>query len=137
MTILEQIARFLQAKELGFFDADGTKGTIFIHSMPSDPHNAIAIYATGGGLSELMDQDGDVIRRDVQILVRGLNSKETFERTYRVYRTLHNFCGYLVTNGNYVSSLFSYPPSGIGTDQNGRYEFTINLSLRMEELSNG
>ncbi|WP_284724439.1 minor capsid protein [Laceyella tengchongensis] len=131
------MAQFLQTKRLGFFDATGTSGNIFIHALPPAPDEVIAIYATGGSHAESINGKRIYFRQHVQILVRAINSLAAGEKAYAIYQAVNHFSGYLMPEGNYVSLILSYPPAHIGVDRNGRHEFSINFVVRLEEMTDG
>ena len=133
MLLTKQIAVFLSNHGIGRFEEGGSGGNIFINSMPSAPNEAIAIFATGG---PEIDRRNEYAGRAIQVLIRTVPNDprpgETMSQA--VIDLLKGFNGgYLAAGGNYIVDIAAQQdgPNNIGTDENGRYEFSQNFIVEM------
>lgn len=133
MLLTKQVATFLSNHGIGRFEEGGSGGNIFINSMPSSPNEAIAIYATGG---PMIDPRNEYAGRAIQVLIRtAANDPRPGEtRAQAVIDVLKGFnSGYLAAGGNYIVDISAQQdgPNNIGTDENGRYEFSQNFIVQL------
>lgn len=125
-----EIAKYLDAQGLLNFDETAMSGDTFIELMPSSPDKAVAILTSQpneGNPKQPYDYPG------VQIIVRGgRDPRPVKERAQDIYDQLNGFTSdAFVSGGNFVISCFARQggPIRIGTDQNDRFEFSINFDL--------
>lgn len=130
--LLIEIARYLHLQGIGRFDDKGVKGNIFLNITPADPNDIIALFSTGG-------PPGDVKlgydRPTVQIWVRGdKNPVIAFQKAQSIYNALHGFSGArFIEDGSYIVDCRGQQsqPLHMGTDANGRHQYSINFILDM------
>jgi hypothetical protein len=84
-------------------------------SAPQPPENQIGTEQTG-----------------VQVTARDYNQQEARDRCYDIYKRLVEFrTNRFTPTGNHVTlTVTQTPPSYIGTDENGRHEWTFTTSIR-------
>lgn len=133
MLLTTQVAEFLHDHGVGRFVPNGTGGNIFINAMPSQPNEAIAIYATGG---PAIDPSNEYVGRAIQILIRTVqNDPRPGEKMAQaVIDLLKGFnSDYLTAGGNYIVDIDVQQdgPNNIGMDDNKRYEFSQNFIIEM------
>ena len=70
MSLIQEMAQYLDNQGIGTFDEATTNGDIYIMTIPSSPDDVICLYARGGGIA-----DGKLgyDLPSIQILVRGVN----------------------------------------------------------------
>jgi hypothetical protein len=121
MTLIEQIATYLQAQGIG------TKGsTIFISNLPDAVDSCIAIFDTGG-----LTPDIDLPTKEptFQIFIRATTYALGKEKLESIRALLHNkYNVTLVENGTYIYRINALSEGGhIGKNERGIEEFSINF----------
>jgi len=132
MKHLEAIAELLALQGLGVFEPDGLGGDIFIDVLPESPDSVIALRTSGGTGDELAPNWGlDSSFPSVQIIVRSdkMNIKDAQDRAESIYKAVRRL-GLPYDGGRIFDSVAQYPAL-LGTDQNGRAEYSINLQLEL------
>jgi hypothetical protein len=133
MSLLTQIAEYLNDQSVGIFDETGITGNIFIAAMPQSPDTCISIYPSGGLKS---DSKFKYDNPTFQVMVRGTtNSIVANDLAQTVYNTLDGFHGDTFINGGFwVVSCFGIQsqPTWIGIDANNRHEFSLNFQIEYE-----
>jgi len=126
-----ELARYLHDKGLVTFDQNGSQGSCFIGTIPPKPDEAVAIYHYEGlPASTVHGYDSPRL----QVRVRGTEDPRVgFQLAQSIYEALHGFEGYLVEGGYWIVSCegLQSGPVHIGTDQNGRHEYTVNLEIEI------
>ncbi|ABB15430.1 minor capsid protein [Carboxydothermus hydrogenoformans] len=115
--MLETIANYLQQQGLAVLRVD-----MFVGIMPDTPDDCVALFETGGFKPELVTA-ALVEYPTFQVMVRGSEYQSARQRINEIYKTLH---------GN--TSIFyliaaQQSPAYLGTDKNGRYEFSVNFKV--------
>lgn len=131
MSIVDQIAQYIHNQGVGIFDPAGVGGNIFIGKLPQDPDEAIVLTQTGGVLNDIKHSYDTI---SVQVRVRGTQDPRTgLVIAESAYNYLHGFgSSTFVGGGTWVVSCTALgPPGSIGVDENGRYEYTINLHIEV------
>lgn len=132
MTHLEALAAYLQTSGLGVFDKIGTTGNIYIDVLPESPDEVIALRTSGGTGDEFAPLWGlDSSFPSVQIIVRSdrmnlMSGQAKAEQIYKACRRLS-----LPYDGGRIFDSVAQYPALLGTDQNGRAEYTINVQLEI------
>jgi Bacteriophage minor capsid protein len=131
MELSKQVAEHLDANGFGTFDETGVSGNIFINTIPDQPHEAVAIFTTGGPGSDPKNTYG---RSNIQVLIRTIPNDPRGGETKAtgIIRSLNGFnSDYLTPGGNYVVDVTAIQsgPSQIGQDQNGRFEYSQNFTI--------
>lgn len=131
--LVVEMAKYLAAQALGIFDETGVTGDIFIATLPPSPDSCIALYPTGGYQSDSKLGYSDPT---IQVLVRGDKDPRTaFNKAKSIYDTLHGFRNGVFFNGGLwvVSCLgMQSTPIHLGTDSNGRHEYSLNFKLEIK-----
>lgn len=122
------VAEWLQAQELG---------PVFVEHLPEVPDDCVAVYSRGGLTPEThvgLDRCG------VQVLVRGAGGdpRPSYRLAMAVYNALHNLApgaaiGTDPDNREMVQlvSANQSGPVSIGRDTKGRYEWSLNFTVRV------
>ncbi len=113
-----------------------TGGTIFIDELPSSPDRAVAILTQGGTEA---DSQLPYDSPNVQIIVRSDTSPAWAIATCdAIYKLLHGKRNIVLAPGTtyLVYALFRQSsPNRIGTDDNGRQRYTMNLRTEVLNLT--
>lgn len=127
MNLAEQIARFLESRELGAFSDAG--GTLFLENLPPQPDAAIMVRHTGG----LMPDGTKLTQPTFQIVVRHPSLRTAVETANAVHAALRYHTDSLVEGESEVSIVWPLQdaPVYIGRDENGRHLYSINVRLRV------
>lgn len=137
MMLSAEIARYLEAMEIGSFLESLPGGTIYLNNLPSTPDDALCIRETGGFAGNLKHGYDDPT---VQITLRGVTQETVASRAQDVYDLLHGLRSMrLVEGGMWIVDCESIggPPAFIRQDENRRYEYVLNfrLHIRNENLA--
>lgn len=137
MSLIQEIAKYLDNQGIGTFDEISSSGDIFIMTIPSSPDDCICLYTRGGGIA-----DGKLgyDLPSIQILVRGVEVISTQQKAQDIYNKLQGFHAQsFVTNGIHVVNCISLQsaPNFIGTDGNRRFEFSMNFTLEIKNFEGG
>lgn len=128
--LLVEIAKYLDAQNIGKFDEKGVKGNMFINVVPATPDLCISLFSTGGPIGDVKN---GYDRPTVQIWLRGdKNPLTAFQKTQEVYNTLNGFSGAcFIENGIYIVDCrgVQSAPIHMGTDANGRHQYSINFQF--------
>lgn len=136
--IAEAVAQYLSAQVGGLtYDPTGTTGNIFVGDMPSDPALAVMVKGTGG---EENDTRLGYDTPTVQVLTRG---GDPFDRTSgyaeaaAISAALHGLTSTALPDGTWVvlCRATQSVPSDIGTDENGRQEWSQNFTLEVRSVT--
>ena len=130
MNHIEAIAEYIQAQGLGVYDPIGVNGDIYIDNLPAAPDEVIMIRATGGTPDEYAPKWGlDSSFPSVQIIVRSdkISLAAAANRAEAIYKSLRRLS--LPYDGGRIFDTVTQAPAMIGTDENGRAEYSINLQL--------
>jgi len=130
---------------LNFALGEETEGdwTIFTSFLPDTPDLAICVYDTAGRFDGRIMRGGEWIERPgVQVRVRGVTYKETWEKTNAIALSLDTVRKSVVTTEeedyivHNVSRTGAIIPLGIEETSKGRrHHFTINMLLTLQRLS--
>lgn len=135
MTLLEEWAALLAELGLGTYQSDGAAGgTIYTTKLPTAPDRAIAVARYGGAES---DSRNPWDEPSIQIRCRGsaADSREAETDAQAVYDRLHGLGMRELTPGGTWLQLAicgGGGPAYIGTDQNGRPEYTVNVRCDLQ-----
>lgn len=133
MIINEQIARYLNEKNIGVFDKTGTTGNIYVNQLP-EKDNSISIISIGG--RRIGSKLGlGIYKKSVYIKIRGSkNGIESEEFANTVYNNLVSFEGYLVDGEDRIL-LIDMLEGGVdvlGLDKNGNIMMGIKMVVMFE-----
>lgn len=131
-----ELAEYLEEQGLVTFSADAVGGDTFIEKLPQEPDECVAIYSTGGFQeSGMHGYDSPAL----QLIVRGTKDpRVALERARDLYSALHGLNALeLTSGGTYVVGCWAQQsgPVRLGPDDNGRFEYSINLLLHVRSLT--
>lgn len=131
-----ELATYLDDQGLVTFSATAAGGDCFVEKLPQSPDEAVAIMSTGGWREDgKLGYDSPTL----QLVVRGTKDPQAgFERAVALYDALHGLHAVeLVDGGTYVVGCWAQQsaPIRLGPDDNGRYEYSINLLLHVRSLT--
>lgn len=131
MNLTTQIARFLDANNMGVFDETGVTGNIFSQTSPASPNESISIYTNGGPPG---DRTGQYKKVAVQILIRTIpgDPRNGEALADNIIDLLNGYSSKeLIAGGNYIvdTEAVQSGPNNIGQDESGRYEYSQNFIL--------
>lgn len=137
MSLIQEMAQYLDNQGIGTFDEATTNGDIYIMTIPSSPDDCICLYARGGGIA-----DGKLgyDLPSIQILVRGVNVIDTQQKAQDIYNKLQGFHAKpFINNGIHIINCIALQsaPNFIGTDGNRRFEFSLNYNLEIKNFEGG
>ena len=115
-------------------DAGG--GNVFIGHMPDKPNTAVAVMAPGGPSPEDEHLGYDMVR--VQLIVRGSTDPTLgWELAEICRRDLAGLLATALPGGTLVLRTVGSDsaPVAIGTDEAGRYEYTVNLTFEVAQVT--
>lgn len=122
------VAEFLETQNIS---------PVFVEHLPEDPDDCAAVFTRGGSapLTRLGSETAAI-----QVIVRGAESdpRDGFRFANDIYNCLHNLApdaaiGTTVANQERVQlvAAINSGPYRIGQDTKGRYEWSINFSVRL------
>jgi len=127
------VARYLMSLDIVTYDETVSANCdCFIDDMPPAPDEAVMLKVTGG--DNEFKHARDIPR--LQALVRGTKDPRVAEaRANAIYNALHSLRHVTLDPNHTATKLIgckalSYPAS-IGTDGNGRHEYSVNFDLRV------
>lgn len=129
------IARYLEAEGVVNFDEEGGTGNAFIGRMPSSPDQAVMLMSTGGFEA---DSELGYDNPTFQVLVRGTQDpRVAHAKAQDIYSALHGLGPITLPDGTRLVSCVGIQsgPVGIGSDSNGRYEFSLNFQAEIRSLT--
>ncbi len=112
--------------------------TIFMEARPKDaPADCSMVKLSPGGDMPVRRSAG-IDERIVQVITRGTVKKATRDAAFAIFDVLHGQIGInlpVVTVGvNYiVNTIKGGEPTSIGFDSNGRFEYSANYTLLMQD----
>lgn len=119
-----EIAEWFATQGLGTFGTD-----IFAGQLPPSPDTAVAVIMFGGATPLTAFGEPLAIQRPaVQVMARGASyalGRDKIEIAYRAMCAINN----MLIEGVWYMGSVTYPPSYIGTDDNGRALFSMNAEL--------
>jgi hypothetical protein len=133
VSLTEGIARWLGANVTGLSYSLTAGGNIFVDELPSDPDRCVAVFSQGG---EEADSALPYDAPNVQIIVRGDSSPQWALDTWAaIYSKLHALRHVTLPGGTELvyALVQQSAPVRLGTDQNGRHEYSMNV--RAETLN--
>lgn len=137
MALLDGIAQYLANQGHGTYTPDAAGGSIFLEKMPQAPDVATAIYAYGGGEA---DTKLGYDEPSVQIRTRaGPDPRVSRAAARSILEKLHGVGRLTLPDGTVVIDMIAIQsePIGLGPDENGRHEHTINLRVETRNTNNG
>lgn len=131
MTLLEEVARFLEQLGLGTYRPEGG-GTIFLLLLPQDPDVCMAITFYPGPQS-----DGGLPYDSprCQIRCRGTKNDRTqgYKLAKQVYDALHGLGSQYLPGGTWMVQCLGWQggPAPMGMDGNSRDEWVVNVEFEV------
>jgi hypothetical protein len=127
VTLGEEFATWLAQHGHGAYSTDG--GDIFIEAMPTGPDEAIAVTEYPGGEP---DSRIPFDEAKVQIRCRG-TADPSVSRTKAnaIYADLQGLTRATLPGGTRLMLAVATPPAPMGRDQNGRYEYVVNVRAQI------
>lgn len=127
------VARYLMSLDIVTYDETvSVNCDCFIDTMPPEPDEAVMLKVTGGDAE--FKHNRDMPR--LQALVRGTKDPRIAEaKSIEIYEALHAL-RHVTLDPDHTATLLigcralNYPAS-IGTDENGRHEYSVNFDLRV------
>lgn len=142
MTILEEMATYLDTQGIGTYDTTGTTGTIFINFLPISPDECININLYGGqGVTSSRGYAGCKFDTAlIQLYFRGeredsLTPYENAQTVYDLFAGFHHKT--LISGGTFIFNIRGNQscPVFIGKDQNSRFEYVVNLIVEYQNVN--
>jgi len=131
MSIAEQMAMYLSTEGAGLYTSDSDEGNIYIDQL-SEKTNVIGLYNKAGAAERVESYR----KIGIQLLYRGdTNPIESYMSAEHCFSELQGFHGKFIPLGNFIVSCFSQSgggPEGIGQDQNGNFEYSINFIVEFK-----
>lgn len=130
--LIEEIAEYLDAMGYGSYNPVAAGGSIFLNVYPERPDDLVYIRNTTGLDSDLRFKT-DIL--GIQIICRGNENLGTYKKAKTIFDLLHGYNdSAFVANGLYVESCLggNSGPTPIGTDSQGRNEFSMNFLIECE-----
>ncbi len=131
--LLSELAQFLHNNNWGVYDSEGVDGNIFISTTPNNPDTIIALYPTGGLISDVKLLYDKV---SVQVWVRGTSNPSVGNSlAQNIYNELHGFYNdCFVEEGFYIISVIGMQssPIHVGQDVDGRHQYSINFHIEFK-----
>lgn len=130
--LLEQIAIYLTELGIGKYSEVDSTGTIFLEVLPEFPNECIGLFIRGGGEGDLLKEVSEV---ELQIIIRDTNRLRALDTGFEIAKAL---CGYntgrFVRGGYYIVDIHMLQgnPVYIDTDQSGRHEYSLNLTIEFD-----
>jgi len=132
-------ARYLSGKGLVAFDEAGTAGNCFLNNLPAQPNLAVMIKQTGGNPVEA----GGSIGYDeptLQLLVRSSRDPRPGALLAQsLYDEMVGLRGVLDPAGENLTLVrclaAQSAPVHVGTDENERHLYSINLALHVRHVT--
>lgn len=110
-------------------------GNVFVEAEANLPANAVTVYTSGGGEADSrLAYDSP----DVQIVVRSAQSPRwALDMWQAIYSRLHGLRNVTLPDGTYLvyALVEQSSPIHIGTDDRGRYMFSMNLRTEIRNLT--
>lgn len=140
--ITRALAKWLHDKTLIVYAPAGTGGDCFLEHMPDAPDVAVKLLSTGGNpLSAAATWGYD--EPTVQLMVRGApdDPLEPQGRALVLYDALQGLRYVRLDTGGpdevfvVVCESLQTAPVNIGTDEKGRYRYTLNFALHVRALT--
>jgi hypothetical protein len=122
------IAQYLDDENLVTVDPSGVAGNCFIDTLPATPETAVGIFSGSAGPP---DAKTSLDRPGVQLQVRGDTDPRTAFALAEALRVkLHGLSNLTLASGTLVKLITANQsqPVYIGTDENGRHQYSVNLS---------
>lgn len=130
---LDEVAQYLDDQGVGEFSADAGR-TIFVNHQPSEPDFCISLF---GNVGETLGDSG----RDVtdmqfprfQVLVRGAEDEYALasSKMQAIRTALHGKLKLTLPSWRILRMHADQDGGPIGTDEQGRPEFSINFTVQM------
>lgn len=139
--ISRALAKHLNAKSLVSYRPAGG-GDCFPEHLPDDPDEAVQVLSTGGNATPAAATWG-YNEPTVQLLVRGGadDPEGPLLRAEALYSDLQGLRYVTIDPGGedevfvVVASSLQTAPVNIGTDEKGRYRFSLNFALHVRALT--
>lgn len=136
------LAKYLDAIGLVIYEPLETGGDAFPEHLPDEPDEAVMLLSTGGNSTPAAATWG-YDEPTLQLMVRGAPNDPTTPQTRAValYGALQGLRYTLLDEGGddevfvIVCSTFQTGPYNIGTDEKGRYRYTLNVALYVRALT--
>lgn len=113
----------------------GDDVNVFEEEMPTEPDTAVALYSTGGFEA---DSKLPFDSPTVQVVVRaGQNPQTAIDLWWAIYDYLHALRYTTLPDGTFLAWAIAQQSSPIrlGTDDNGRHRFAMNLRCEQRRAS--
>jgi len=140
--IARALAKWLTTVGLANYQPVAGGGDLFLEHLPDAPDAAVQLYSTGGNpLSAAATWGYD--EPTVQLMVRGApdDPLSPQARAQALYGALQGLRYVLLDEGGedevfvVVCESLQTAPVNIGTDEKGRYRYTLNLALHVRALT--
>ncbi len=140
--ISRALAKHLHAAELAVYAPNDAAGNCFLEHMPASPDAALMILSTGGNPTPAASTWG-YDEPTLQLLVRGApNDPATPQAWARELYSATQGLRYVTLDAGGPDEVFlvlcSSPqtaPVNIGSDEKGRYRYSLNLALHVRAAS--
>ena len=131
--LIVDIAKYLDGLGyVNFFETGyETSNNCFINNLPDKPDNCVVLFDTGGE-SNIVGFTESV--RSFQIFVRNETQSNANLTSWTIYKALiaTDSSGYINIDGRRLLTKAKNPPTFIGKDTNGLFEFSFNIQCWTE-----
>lgn len=137
--IIDGIAALIGDEDEGVdgltFSSTTAGGNVFVEGSPNEPANLVTVYASGGGEADSrLAYDSP----DVQIITRSAETARwALDIWQAIYSRLHGLRNVTLPDGTYLvyALVEQSSPTHIGTDDRGRYMFSMNLRTEIRNFT--
>lgn len=132
--LLDGLARYLHARGLVDYRADGIGGDCFQEAMPSTPDQCVVLTGYGGPEP---DARLPYAEPSVQVRVRGTTDPRVSKRRAKaIHRALHGLGPVILPDGTNLISCIAIQaaPESLGVDGNRRHEHVCNFRTEIRTV---
>jgi hypothetical protein len=132
MTTPAEDIKDLLSRDLGFVEGKD----LYIGLEPAAPDAVVTLFDIHGRVSQLVyDPQYQLERPSIQIRVRGLKYKETWERLRKVVVYLESAYNITINNSRYLMFYLDWGLGLLDQDMNNRWRFYCNVETKRTEAS--
>jgi hypothetical protein len=122
--MIDDIAVYLAAQGLGIIEKNLFKG-----SMPDKPDSCIGVFEYSGSPPDLAHDGAEIENPGLQIRVRDKSYATGRTKIESIIRALHPSTNITMGTTFYLSITVNQSPIPLGSDQNGRQEWSVNFTV--------
>lgn len=130
---LNELADYLEDQSVGTVATVSNSGNIFIGKLPASPNNCIALLGLPG---TILADSRDVASLNFprfQVLIRNEDYSDGAQKLIAVRTALHGLLGYYLPHWRIMRCHAEQEGGPIGSDDQDRFEFTINFIAELND----